>query len=159
MGVMGALGPLSEININSLCIYFLGSPLWVYHVLPVHGGSTSMVMSIFWPTYGWHIYFFHTALRRRYGLTDNVDLSLLFGIDGILMETLVNIFTITLFSTFVFYYIPNDLSHLSTVNVYVIYALAGYVWAKVIHYLRIFKQDLVFGIVGLLIGWSIIFIL
>lgn len=119
MGTMAALGPLMEIIGNNISRLLWGQPLWLYALLPVHGGNTSLVMSVLWPIYGFHIYCFHTALKARHDITEDSDLSLLFGIDALTVEVLVNLLSLSLFYTYIFYYLAADLWHLSTALIFI----------------------------------------
>ena len=158
MGTMAAAGPFGEILVGNLARFFLGQPLWMYVLLPVHNSNTSMVMSVLWPIYGFHIYCFHTALKARHDITEDSDLSLLFGIDAITVEVLVNLLTLSLFYTYIFYYLADDLWHLSTAEIFIPYVVCGYVCIKTLHFLEKKHHRVIAGIIGFIIGWSIIFI-
>jgi len=158
VGAMGGLGPIGEILVNSVARFFFHHPLWVYQLLPVHGGDTSMVMSVIWPLYGFHIYCFHNALKAKRDKTTDFDLAFFVGVDAITLEVLVNIFTIFFFYTYIFFYLAGDLQHLSTALIFIPYVISGYVIVKVVHLLEKTHQNIILGIIGLLVGWSLIFL-
>ncbi|MDP3948528.1 MAG: hypothetical protein Q8Q17_01110 [bacterium] len=157
MGITAALGPTSEILINTVARAFLGEPLWIYQFLPVHGGDTSIFTSIIWPLYGFHIYCFHAALKARYDKTEDVDLALFIGIDAITLEVLANLFSLSLFYTYIFYYFAGDLRHLSTAVIFIPYVLFGYFAIKILHFLEKDHHRVFWGIIGFIWNWFIIF--
>lgn len=137
MSVAGLVAPLGEVIINSITVLVFGSPVFLYHVAPIHHGYTSLVMLVLWPTYGFHFYCFHEALARRVdSIFSDSTIAMIMGIDGIIMETLVNILSVLLFSANIFYYIPDDLAHVSSVAILPVYVLIGFVGLKLIHYIE-----------------------
>lgn len=154
--VMAMIGPLGEIAINTFCKEVFGSILWRYKVIPLHSASTSEYALVIWMMYGFHLYLLHEfpgiikkKLRAR-------KAALIIAIDALVLEILLNITAIIFFGTFIFYYIPSDLWHLSTLWVLPFYYLGGLV---ITHSLRRFKQDkLFFSVMSLLIATTIIYL-
>ncbi len=158
-GAAAGSGPTAEIFINMISRAIVHHPLWTYQLLPVHGGDTSLVMTVIWPLYGFHIYCFHKALRSRHDKTSDFDLAVFVGIDAITIEVLVNVFTILLFYTYIFYYLAGDLNHLSTALIFLPYVILGYSGVKILHYLEKRDKQILFGVLGFLWSWLLIFIL
>lgn len=158
-GAMGAMGPIGEIVVNSISIHLLGQPLWRYTLLPVHGGATSMVMSVLWPLYGFHLYCFHTALKSRYRITEESDLSFFIGVDAITLEVLVNLFSLSFFYTYIFYYLAGDLWHVSTAVIFIPYVLCGYFIVYTLHSLEKTHHRIIAGLAGFALGWTVIFLI
>ncbi len=159
MGILAGAGPTGEIVVNFFWHLFTHQQLWVYQLLPVHGGDTSAVMSIIWPVYGFHIYCFHSALRSLRDKTTDVDMALLFGIDAISLEVVANLFTIFFFSTYIFYYFAGDLNHLSTALAFLPYILGGYLAIRALHTFEKTHHQILFGAIGFLWSWILIFII
>ena len=157
MGIAAAIGPTAEIIVNTLARTFLGEPFWLYQLFPVHGGDTSLVMSVIWPVYGFHIYCFHAALKARYDKTEDIDLALFIGMDAITLEVLANLFSLSFFYTFIFYYLAGDLRHLSTAVIFIPYVLGGYLAIKILHFLEKNHHRVFWGITGFIWNWFIIF--
>ena len=137
MAVAGFVAPLGEVVINALTEYVFGVPVFLYHIAPIHHGYTSLVMMVLWPTYGFHLYCFHEVLAERgdSAFSDGI-IAMIMGIDGIIMETIVNILSVLLFSANIFYYFPNDLWHVSSVAILPVYILIGFFGLKLIHYIE-----------------------
>ena len=116
-------------------------------------------MSVLWPLYGFHVYCFHTALKARGDKHEDTDLALLIGVDAITVEVLANLFTLSFFYTYIFYYLAGDLRHLSTAVIFIPYVLWGYVAIKVLHRLEKKHHQILFGIAGFIWSWILIFVL
>lgn len=159
MGLAAALGPTGEILINTVSHILFGQGVWVYQLLPVHGGNTSMVMSVIWPLYGFHIYCFHKALLERGDKNEDSDLALFIGMDAITLEVLVNLFSTSFFYTYVFYYFAGDLYHFSTAVILIPYILCGFLGIKLLHFLEKKHHRIFWGIAGFAWSWIIIFVL
>ncbi len=141
MSVAGLVAPLGEVVINTIAALVFGNPIFLYHVAPIHHGYTSLIMMVLWPTYGFHFYCFHEVLASR-GNSEFSDstIAMIMGIDVIIMETLINILSVLLFSANIFYYLPGDLAHVSSVAILPVYVLIGYVGLKLIHYIERHKK-------------------
>jgi len=159
MGIAAAVGPTAEVLVNTFARAFLGAPLWLYQLFPVHGGDTSLVMSVIWPLYGFHIYCFHAALKARYDKTEDIDLALFVGIDAITLEVFANLFSLSFFYTLIFYYLAGDLRHLSTAVIFVPYVFGGYLAIKILHFLKKNHHRVFWGVAGFIWNWILIFVL
>ena len=120
-------GALGEILIGNLGEAALGRMVWLYQIWPEHGGYTTGVGAIMWPMYGFYLYFFHTALRKRGStVVDNVFYSgVLIAIDAMVLETLANIFSLATFNIYYFYYVAGDLLHFTSAEIFLPYVLFG----------------------------------
>ena len=159
MGTLAGAGPTGEIIVNFIWRLVTHQQLWAYQLLPVHGGDTSIVMSVIWPLYGFHIYCFHSALRSLRDKTTDVDMAMLFGIDAITLEVVANVFSIFFFSTYIFYYFAGDLNHLSTVLAFIPYIFGGYLAIRVLHSFEKKHHQIIFGLIGFLWSGILIFLL
>lgn len=156
MGIIVMLAPICEVVINTLCRFAADSPLWMYHVFTVHNGDTSKFSFFAWAIYGCHLYFMdrkfiHSSARYR-----TILFALILSLDAICMEFFVNITSIYYLHTYIFFYLPNDVQHLTTLAVVPFYFVCGLLAAEVLR--RSFKRPILFGSLGLLIGFVFIFL-
>lgn len=158
MGVAGVVAPIGEYLINSAAVFFTGDPVFLYHIAPIHHGYTSLVMMALWPTYGFHFYCFHEVLAERGSKVSIGILALIMGIDGIVMETLVNVLSVVLFSANIFYYTATDLSHVSSVVILPVYATIGFFGIKLIHLIEAQKARM-FYVCHIFIASGLFFLL
>lgn len=119
--------PIAETIYNSLHFLIHNKQLWQYQLYPINNGDTSWLASIIWPIYGLNMYFifkkissFHYNRYIKYILS-----GLIIGIEGPIWEIIVNAIFLIFFKTYVFYYLPSDLWHLSSVQAIPVYATCG----------------------------------
>jgi hypothetical protein len=113
-----------EVILDTLFVKFIGYPGWLYKVWPVHQGYTSGVGMFMWPLYGFFVYCINQAIATNPRLADinNVAAKAFFyALDAMALEILTNIFTILLFHTYLFYYLPGDLKHFTTIQIFLPY--------------------------------------
>lgn len=127
MGATFMGGALGEILIGNLGEMALGRMVWRYQIWPEHGGYTTGVGAVMWPMYGFYLYCFHEALRKRGSKhIDNVLYSgVLIAIDAMVLETLANIFSLATFGTYYFYYVAGDLLHFTSAEIFLPYVAFG----------------------------------
>ena len=124
--------PIAELFFNSLYEYFFGKPVWVYHILPIAGGDTSLLACIIWTMYGLNTFFVYEKLNvaNKSFLRTKLFKSLFMGVEGPVMEVVFNLLTLALFGSFVAYYNPGEAFHLTSLQVVPIYAWCG-LWAAI----------------------------
>lgn len=155
MGGVALIGPIGEVAINTFYELVFGVKLWVYHVLPIHDGNTSLYSFFIWSLYGFHLYLLHTKLGE-FGDLSEKRLSLVISIEAIILEIAMNISALFFLNTYIFYYFPNELWHLTSLQVIPFYFLGGLVITKT---LKRFKRDpLFFGIMSFLISFVFCFL-
>lgn len=123
---MGALGLFGEVIFDWCYTYFLGKPLWEYHLLPIHSGFTSLYSLFLWGMVGFHLYFLHSTLRK-WNMTSTNRLAMIFCLEAIALEACVNISYKSLFGGYIYYYLPGDLWHITSLQTLPLYLLAGYI--------------------------------
>ncbi len=121
---MASIGVAGELLFDSIYNLVFKRPLWQYRLYPIHQGYTSIYSVYLWGSIGLFLYLFHDTLRKK-RVTSTLVLVLLFCIDAIVFEVLVNLSYKAIFKNFLFYYLPNDLWHITTVQVIPLYLLAG----------------------------------
>jgi hypothetical protein len=130
---MTALGLFGEIMFDTFYKLALGRPLWEYHLLPIHHGFTSFYSLVLWGAVGVHLYLLHNTLKAR-GIVSTHVLALIFCLEAILLEALVNLSYLPVFHDYVYYYLPSDLFHITSVQALPLYLLAGYITVMAMRY-------------------------
>ncbi len=127
MGATFMGGALGEILIGGLGESLLGRLVWQYQIWPEHGAYTTGVGAVMWPMYGFYLYCFHEALRKRGSVViENVFFSgVLIAIDAMVLETLANIFSLATLNTYYFYYFAGDLLHFTSAEIFLPYVAFG----------------------------------
>ena len=126
-----------EVGLGKLYFLAVGEPLWQYRVWPIHEGYTSVLNFIIWPVYGYYLYFLHHVLQsKRVEFRPRWLGGLVSGVDGPLLEILANGFFLLFYGTFYFYYLPDDMKHLTSIQVIPLYMVMGIILSLVLEYLR-----------------------
>lgn len=132
------LGVFGEVLIDSLFKLAVKRPLWEYHLLPIHNSYTSYYSLAVWGMYGFYLYIFHDFLKGKRSKLSKRYLILLIGVEAILLEVAINTIYLAFFGDYIFYYLPNDLWHLTSVRAIPFYLLLGIVISKCI---KRFRKD------------------
>ncbi len=139
---LALFGVFGEVFGNSLYAFLFGSPLWLYHFTPIHGGYTSLYSIVIWGLYGFYLYLMHDNLEKYEYRTRT--LAAIIAVEAIVLELLMNTSFMLVFGGYFFYYLPNDLWHLTSLQAMPLYFLAG---VAIIKTLRRFKKDPKFFII------------
>jgi hypothetical protein len=129
--VMAMLGVLGEFIIDGFYKLIIGSPLWVYRVLPIHGGYTSVFSIFIWGAMGFQIYLVHDTLSNK-TMLPLYKLAILFAIEAVILEVLFDLMSLVLFGRYVYYYLPSNLWHITSLQVMPLYLLSGYFYLYVL---------------------------
>ncbi len=135
------IGVFGEIFLDTAYNFFVGTPLWRYNILPIHGGYTSAYAPIIWGTYGLHLYLLHDTLAKRWSIKNSWLLVLLFSFEALLIESIVTISSRLYLGEYMYYYFPGDLWHVTSIQNMPFYFICGMVILKTI---KRFKTDPVF---------------
>ena len=135
---LALLGVFGEVLIDSLFNLFLNKPLWKYHLLPIHNGYTSYYSLCIWGMYGFYLYIFHDFLKGKRSKLSNNHLFFLVGVEAIALEITINVLYIVIYGDYIFYYLPNDLWHLTSIQAIPFYFLLGTVISRCI---KRFRRD------------------
>jgi hypothetical protein len=146
-------GVCAEILVDSLYKFAVGKPLWEYHLIPIHHRYTSYYSLVIWGMYGFYLYIFHDFFKSKRSKLSRKYLILLVGIEAIVLEVVINKLYLALFGGYIFYYLPNDLWHLTSIQAIPFYILLGLTISKSIKH---FRKDQTFFIVMNLILVSIL---
>ena len=122
---MAAIGLLGEVLYDTVYNSIFGRPLWVYHLYPIHHGYTSIFSLCLWGAVGLYIYMLHGTLKKN-RITSRLVIAAIFCIDAIIFEVLINLSYKVLFKDYLFYYLPNDLWHITSLQTLPLYLLAGF---------------------------------
>lgn len=132
------IGLFGEIFLDTSYNFFVGHPLWYYNILPIFGGYTSSYAIVTWGLYGVHLYLLHDTLGTRWSITRTKHLALIFSLEALLLEAVLTISARLVFGKYLYYYLPSDLWHVSTIQNMPFYFICGVVVLKT---LKRFRND------------------
>lgn len=135
------IGICGEIFLDTVYKFFVGRPLWYYNILPIHGGYTSSYAIIIWALYGYHLYLLHGSLAAKWSITRTRHLALIFSLEALLLEALLTISARLFLGRYMYYYLPGDLWHVSSLQNMPFYFLCGVLILKC---LKRFRRDPIF---------------
>jgi len=140
------LGVLGEITIDSIYKLAFGSPFWLYRILPAHHAFTSFYSPVLWGMFGFYLYIFHGTLSKLRPAIKDWQLACIFAFEAVLLEIAFNLSHILVTGDYVFYYLPADLWHLTSLIALPFYFVGGYV--IVLTMKRFLKDPIFFGILS-----------
>lgn len=155
-GTLAMIGVISEVAINSFYRTFFDSPLWLYQVTPIHGGDTSVFAFFQWALFGYHLYYVHKKIQSYQFKYEASIFAFVVSVDALLLEAFANISSNIFLDTFIFYYLPGDLGHLTTLRVYPFYLLGGAILNET--FKRFEKDPLFFGNLSFVIAFIFVFL-
>ena len=139
-----------EIIINTLFVKLFGQPCWLYQIWPIHHGYTSGVGMFMWPLYGFSVYCLDSALKTNPKLAKINNCTVkayLLALDAMLLEILADLFSISQYHSYYFYYLPNDLIHFTTIQVFIPYLFCCILGVNALCFLERFKK--MYFVIGL----------
>lgn len=128
--VVAMIGIFGEIFLDSIYNAIAGRPLWYYEILPIQHGYTSSFAIVTWGMYGFHLYLLHGSLRAKWAITRTRHLALIFCVEALVLEALLTISAKFVFGKFLYYYLPGDLWHVSSLQNIPFYFICGVVILK-----------------------------
>lgn len=146
------IGVFGEVFIDTIYNFVFGQPLWEYHLLPKHSAYTSYYSLFIWGLYGFHLYLFHGYLKNHNIVSTN-KLAAIISLEALLLEVIFNLLFLVLSGKYIFYYIPNDAWHITSLQAIPFYFLAGIIITKT---LKRFKEDSRFFII-MCVSFSVVF--
>lgn len=132
------IGVYGEVFLDTLYNHFVGHPLWRYNLLPLYGGFTSAYAPVVWGMYGFHVYLLHDTLGGKWAITRTRHLALIISLEALILEALLTISAKPVFGTFLYYYLPADLWHVTSIQNMPFYFACGVVIVQV---MRRFRRD------------------
>jgi hypothetical protein len=147
-------GTFGEVFINSIYNFLFNVPLWEYKLFPIHNAYTSYYSMFIWSMYGFYLYLLHDNLKsNNYPVR---TLAVIVSIEAIILEFLFNLSHLFIFKDYIFYYLPSDIWHLTSLQAIPFYFLAGFVIIKSI---KRFKADPWFFIpMNILLVFTLVFL-
>ncbi len=155
-GTLALIGCISEVAINSFCRAVFDMSLWAYQVTPIHHGDTSRFAFFQWALYGYHLYFVKKKIQSFNFKYEEYVFAFVLSVDALLLELFVNLSSNYFLNTFVFYYIPGDLGHYTTVFVFPFYLLGGAILNGI--FKRFSNDPLFFGTLSFAIAFIFVFL-
>lgn len=135
------IGVFGEILLDTFYNAVVGHPLWRYNILPFHNGYTSYYALVAWGLYGFHLYLLHGSLAAKWSITRTRHLALIFCLEALLLEALLTLSSRLVFGKYLYYYLPGDLWHVSSLQNIPFYFVCGVIILKT---LKRFKSDPLF---------------
>ena len=154
MGLAFPACAIGEVFIGQLHYALFHTRLWQYCVAPTHDGYTSLYNFAIWPLYGWHVYLGEQALalwNPRASVRTAV-LLLKHASAGPLLEVIANLGMLLIAGRYYFYYFPDDLWHLTSMQVVPYYAVLSLLFSCFIARVRHVRQKVALGCIGYLTG-------
>ena len=148
------LGVIAELIIGNVYYLIFHEPLWNYTIFPVHMSYTSMYAPVLWAIYGFQIYLLSDIIGSK-NISSKLQLTVIFCIEAIIVEALVNLTFLGVFGKYVYYYFPSDLWHLTSVQTLPFYLAAGFVIPTTI---EVFKRaPVIFSVISISCALAIVF--
>ncbi|MGZ5052140.1 MAG: hypothetical protein ACXWF8_13810 [Methylobacter sp.] len=155
-GTLALIGTMSEVAVNHFCRAAFNTSLWTYLVTPVHNGDTSIFAFFQWSLYGYHLYFVRKKIQSLNVKYEDYLFIFVLSVEALLLEVFVNVSSQFFLNTFIFYYLPGDMGHLTTVFVLPVYVVGG---AILIETLKRFSLDpMFFGNLNFSIAFIFVFL-
>jgi len=126
------LGLYGETFVDSTYKSLFGAPLWRYNILPIHHAYTSVYAAFLWATYGFYLYLLHDNLKEKWSVERERHLALIFSLEALMIEALVEITSKLAFGKYIYYYYPNGLWHISAFQNFPFYLICGFLIVKTI---------------------------
>lgn len=120
------IGTFGELFWDGLYERAFGIPLWEYYVYPIHDAHTSYFAAVLWGLYGFHLYLLYDTIRKRYKKATKY-LALIFALEALMIEALVSLTYLAATGDWLYYYLPGDMWHVTTIQNFPLYIMAGYV--------------------------------
>lgn len=113
-----------EVGIGEFILVVFDYRMWEYRIAPTHDGFSHAMCWFTWWLYSIYWYYMWVYLDQKYqhGRWARI---LITWIDWPLAEVLINLVSLGIFSTYYFYYFPNDLRHVTTFYIIPFYFLAA----------------------------------
>lgn len=105
-------GPAGEEVVNTLWRHVSGTPLWEYRLYPIHGGNISLFFFQIWGIFGFYT-FLRSQVFPHFDRSPRASTLLVFGVEAVMLELLVNVPHYLIFGSHIFYYFPANLGPLS----------------------------------------------
>lgn len=128
---LAMLGVYGETIFGNVYHYVFGHSLWRYTVLPIHHGYTSQYALVLWGAYGFHLYLMHDTVVKRHAKATRY-LPYIFCLEAIVIEAAVNITFRLSFGHYLFYFLPSDLWHLTSVQTLPVYFAGGFIFSMML---------------------------
>lgn len=135
------IGVYGEIFLDTTYNWIVGHPLWHYDIFPIQHAYTSKYAIVVWGIYGFHLYLLHGSLHAKWSINRTRHLALIFCFEALVFEALLTLSAHAVFGTYLYYYFPADLWHVSSFQNLPFYYICG---ALILKTLKRFKADPIF---------------
>ena len=132
------IGVFGEIFLDTFYNHAVGHQLWRYNILPVQHGYTSKFAVGSWGIIGIYLYLMHDNLANKWTITKTRYLSLIFSVEALVIEALFTLSAKIFLGSYVYYYLPGDLWHVSSFQNIPFYFICGVI---IVQTVKRFKED------------------
>lgn len=132
ISTVAMIGIFGEIFVDTIYEYIFGIPLWRYNILPIHNAYTSEYAIVLWGIYGFYLYLLHDSLGK-WSENRQRQLALIFAFEALVLEAIVELASKVAFGEYFYYYYPDDLWHISTIQNFPFYLICGFLIVKTIN--------------------------
>jgi hypothetical protein len=132
---MGMLGPVGEVFVGTLYNLAFGQPLWQYKVLPTHHAYTSLYAPVIWGVSGAYLYYIHEHIRLFKQKSKWLQATIRM-FETIFFEATLNVSFWILTGSLIFYYLPADLWHVTSIQTLPFYFILSLIVMKSMKRLR-----------------------
>lgn len=127
------IGVVGEIFVDTIYAHFFDTPLWRYNFFPIYDGYTSEYAPVLWGIFGFYLYLMHNHSLEKWTRQRLVKLSIIFGIEALVLESIVDLISKPMLGDYLFYYYPDGLWHISAFQNFPFYFLCGALIAHSVH--------------------------
>lgn len=143
ISTVAMLGLYGEIFVDATYKYLFGTPLWRYDILPIHHAYTSLYAVVLWGAYGFYLYLLHDNFKK-WSIEKEWHLALIFSVEALVIEALVELTSKAAFGKYIYYYYPNGLWHISAFQNFPFYLICGFLIVKTVRRFMVDPKFFVF---------------
>lgn len=136
---MAMIGPIGEVFVGTLYEAFVGQALWQYKIFPIHHAYTSLYAPVIWGISGVFLYWMNEIAAVWDGKR-KAQKAILQMVETITLETALNVSFLLLTGGLMFYYLPGDLWHVTSVQTLPFYFVLGLVVPATIHHMKDYRR-------------------
>lgn len=132
---MAMIGPIGEVFVGTIYPTLFEHPLWHYQIMPIHNGYTSYYAPVIWGISGAFLF----CIREVAGLVkprSHCKLALIAMSETILLEVALNLTFLLMSGGLMFYYLPADLWHVTSLQTLPFYFVLGLITSSTLKRMR-----------------------
>lgn len=119
------IGIFGEIFLDTTYNMVVGRPLWHYQILPIHSTYTSYYAIVLWGMLGFYLYYMHQILKHNFHVQSKWKIATIFAGEALILESIINLASLWVFGKLIYFYTPDDLWHVTSVQNFPFYFVCG----------------------------------